>query len=72
MQQEKTRGSIDIMHEAQLIKALLQSNASKKKTALLLGVTERTVTTMMIKYNIIIAKNKAGLKTLQKQLGELN
>jgi transcriptional regulator of acetoin/glycerol metabolism len=72
MQQEKARGSIDIMHEDSLVKALLKTSANRKETAKLLGITERTVYHMMNKYNLAIVRDKSGVKSLQKRLGDIN
>ena len=69
---ENNRGTIDIMYEESLVKALLKTSANRKKAAKLLGITERTVYHMMSKYDLTVVKNKSGVRVLQKQLGEIN
>ena len=44
--------TIDEMHERFLIEALRVSGGNRKKTAGLLGITERTVYSKMAKYGI--------------------
>jgi len=56
--QKSNRGTIDIMHEEFLIKALKRSNGNRKKTAKLLGITEKTVYRKMVKYGIPIRLKK--------------
>jgi transcriptional regulator of acetoin/glycerol metabolism len=69
---EKNRGTIDIMYEDSLVEALLKTSANRKETAKLLGITERTVYHMMNKYNLAIVRDKSGIKSLQKRLGDIN
>ena len=58
MQQQKSRGTIDIMHEDFCRRALLKTNWHNKKAAGLLGVSERTVLRMKKEYNIKKEKPK--------------
>ena len=52
MKKPEISETIDEMHERFLIEALRVSNGHRKKTADLLGITERTVYHKMIKYGI--------------------
>lgn len=50
--------TIDEMHERFLIEALKRSAGNRKKTAALLGITERTVYHKMTKYGIATRSKK--------------
>ena len=54
----KKRGTIDMMHEDFLRKALDKTNGDRVLTAKLLGITERTVHRKMSLYGIVYRKKK--------------
>ena len=58
---KKPRGTIDIMHEEFLRKALNKANGNRELTAKLLGITERTVYHKMAKYGIVYKKKKGAV-----------